>query len=71
MYMCICKGIKESDIREAGREGAVTAEDLIERLELLDEECCGICLLRMDEFEAIAAEEYAGRRRGLAEQKVG
>lgn len=54
MYMCVCKGWKESDVRQAAREDGATIEQLTSRLGLLDEDCCGLCLLRLDEFAAVA-----------------
>ena len=57
MYVCLCKGWSESDVRQAARDGDCTGESLTYRLGLLDEECCGICLTRLDEFEAIARQE--------------
>ena len=42
MYVCICNGYRESELREVAREGAVTAEDAY--LSLGDGPCCGRCL---------------------------
>jgi bacterioferritin-associated ferredoxin len=53
MYLCVCKGWKESDVRQLACEGAITTEELTERLGLFDEDCCGTCLYRLDEFEAL------------------
>lgn len=61
MYLCVCKGVKESDLRHLADHGAVTAADLIVMLGLDDEACCGLCLLRLDEFEDIVRRERQRR----------
>lgn len=42
MYVCICNGYRESELRTVAREGAVTAEDAY--LSLGEGPCCGRCL---------------------------
>jgi len=56
MYVCLCKAVTESDVREAGRAGATTATALIGALGLDSDECCGLCILDMDRFVALAAQ---------------
>jgi bacterioferritin-associated ferredoxin len=59
MYVCLCKAITESDVRQAGRSGATTAAALIGALGLDSDECCGLCILDMDRFVALAAQPDA------------
>lgn len=42
MYVCICNGYRESELRTVAREGAATAEDAY--LSLGEGPCCGRCL---------------------------
>jgi bacterioferritin-associated ferredoxin len=54
MYLCLCKGISDADVRQAARAGHVTAEALIAVLGLRDEECCGNCVENIEDFLAVA-----------------
>ena len=56
LYVCICNGYRESELREVAREGAATAEEAY--LSLGEGPCCGRCLpLAQD----IVEEERRGR----------
>ena len=57
MYICICKGIKESDVRELGQ--AITCpKKLANSLGLDDKKnCCGRCIKNISKFVALAVEE--------------
>ena len=55
MYVCLCKGLTESDVRDAARHGPANPEALITVLGLEDEDCCGRCLDRADELAALAS----------------
>ncbi|MGQ0810044.1 MAG: (2Fe-2S)-binding protein [Nitrospiraceae bacterium] len=57
MYVCLCKGLTESDVREAGQRGAVTACQLISAFGLKEDGCCGRCAKNIHEFVSIAASE--------------
>jgi bacterioferritin-associated ferredoxin len=54
MYLCLCKGITESDVREAGQEGIVMPGQLKAKFGLKDAECCGRCSRNIHEFVEIA-----------------
>lgn len=41
MYVCVCKGVTDGQIREAVREGACTVRELRARLGVTT--CCGRC----------------------------
>jgi bacterioferritin-associated ferredoxin len=58
MYMCLCKGITKSDVKRAGANGYVTPEQLTAALGLEDDDCCGSCLVTLDEFVATAQQGW-------------
>jgi bacterioferritin-associated ferredoxin len=46
MYVCLCKGLTESDVAMTARvwaESGIEPDDVIELLGLRSEECCGYC----------------------------
>jgi bacterioferritin-associated ferredoxin len=59
MYVCLCRGLKERDVRQAAREGHTTAEALVARLELDDPSCCGRCARNIRQFVLLALDECA------------
>ena len=59
MYLCLCKGVTESDVKRQARSGTTTASELIATLGLEDDECCGRCVLEIDQFVAVAMSEWA------------
>ena len=59
MYLCLCKGIKEADVVQAGRRGVLRADQLIAVFGLEDDECCGRCADDIEEFEHIALEAHS------------
>jgi len=60
MYICICKGIKESDVQELGKKGITCPEKLASSLELDDKKnCCGRCIKNISKFVALAEEEFS------------
>ena len=54
MYLCLCKGITESDVREAGRAGIVLPRQLKAKFGLKETGCCGRCSKNIYEFAQIA-----------------
>lgn len=59
MYLCVCKGIKESDIESLGRAGMTCPKQLAATLGIDDEEnCCGRCLNHIADLVAIASREH-------------
>lgn len=60
MYLCICKGIKESDVRELGQDAITCPKKLADSLGLNDKKtCCGRCVKNISKFVALAVEEAA------------
>ncbi len=57
MYLCLCKGITESDVREAGRAGVVMPCQLKAKFGLKEAGCCGRCSKNIHEFVEIASSE--------------
>ncbi len=62
MYACICRGVTEAEVRQAGRAGVVSPGALISVLGLDDDACCGQCPERVQEFVALALEGAATAR---------
>jgi len=63
MYICVCKGIKESDVRKLGQAGVTCPKKLAEALELNDKKhCCGRCIKKISIFVALAKEEAPRRQ---------
>lgn len=58
MYLCLCKGITESDVREAGRSGIVMACQLRAKFGLKESGCCGRCSKNIREFVELATTEH-------------
>lgn len=55
MYICLCKGVKESDVRQLALAGMVTAGNVVDAFGLDDEDCCGRCAKNVCELVALAA----------------
>jgi bacterioferritin-associated ferredoxin len=63
MFICICKGIKESDVRKLGQAGVTCPKKLADALELNDkQQCCGRCIKNISKFVALATEETSCRQ---------
>jgi bacterioferritin-associated ferredoxin len=58
MYLCVCTGVTESDVRRVARESYPTPEGLIRALGLDSDACCGRCALEIDRFVELALEEH-------------
>ncbi len=58
MYLCLCKGITDSDVREAGRAGLVMPCQLKTKFGLKDAGCCGRCSKDIHEFVKIATSAH-------------
>ena len=50
MYLCLCKGITESDVREAGQAGFVMPGQLKAKFGLKEAGCCARCSKNIREF---------------------
>ena len=59
MYICLCRGLTESDVQQAGRNGVVNEAELIATFGLKDTGCCGRCAKNIDELVALAAGQLA------------
>lgn len=57
MYVCLCKGITESDVRKVGRGGVLPTDLLAAMLGIDEESCCGRCARNIQELVALAASE--------------
>ena len=59
MYVCLCKGITESDVRKCGRAGCVSPEALMNVLKIDEEDGCGRCVGHMEELVTLAKTEWS------------
>ena len=57
VYVCLCRGLTERDVRRSARDGNTTAEALIADLKLDDPGCCGRCRRNVQQFVLLATEE--------------
>jgi len=55
MYVCLCRGITESDVERVGAQGLVDPETLSAALGLEDDDCCGRCAKNVQDLASIAA----------------
>ena len=62
MYICLCKGISESKIRELGLAGICSPDALARTLGLEEEDVCGRCLRNIEALTALAT--HAATLRG-------
>jgi len=58
MYLCLCKGITDSDVRNAGRAGIVMPCQIKAKFGLKDEGCCGRYSKNIQHFVELAASEH-------------
>jgi bacterioferritin-associated ferredoxin len=63
VYICLCKGITESDVRKLGCGGFLTPDMLAITLGIDEENCCGRCARNIQELVALAAGEWTCERR--------
>lgn len=54
MYVCLCKGLTESDVRGACHLAKKGPEVLTAALGLDDDDCCGRCTRNINDLVAIA-----------------
>ena len=57
MYVCLCKGLREADIRQIALNGMGSTETVVKTLGLDDEDCCGRCARNIYELVALACGE--------------
>lgn len=71
MYICICKGIKESDVRELGRAEVTCPKKLADSLGLNDKQnCCGRCIKNISKFVALAEEEASCQKSTMRSEEI-
>lgn len=59
MYLCLCKGITESEVRDAGRAGIVMPCQIKAKFGLREAGCCGRCSKNIQEFVQLATTEHS------------
>ena len=50
MYLCICKAVTVSEVREVAEAGVRDFDELAERFSLGDEDNCGTCLSVLEDL---------------------
>jgi bacterioferritin-associated ferredoxin len=50
MYVCLCKGLTETDVQRVVRDGQIGPERAISALRLDDDDCCGRCARNIHEL---------------------
>jgi bacterioferritin-associated ferredoxin len=70
VYLCLCKGLTEADVKRQARCGSRGVEALIADLGLEDDDCCGRCAMDACEFESIAAIEWESLQVGAEWQSL-
>jgi len=69
VYICLCKGISESQVRACGQAGICSADALALVLGLEEEGVCGRCIQGIEALVALATSEATVRGRpALIEQ---
>jgi len=58
MYLCLCKGITDADVRDAGRAGIVMPCQIKAKFGLKDSGCCGRCSKNIQTFVELAKNEH-------------
>jgi bacterioferritin-associated ferredoxin len=58
MYLCLCKGITDSDVRQAGQAGIVMPSQLKAKFGLKEAGCCGRCSKNIHTFVQIATSAH-------------
>lgn len=69
MYVCLCRTVTDSCLRNLGADGVTSEEGIIAALGLDHDECCGFCMDHIDQLTAIAevgAVEIARERATMA-----
>jgi bacterioferritin-associated ferredoxin len=61
VYICLCKGISESQVRELGLAGICSADALVATLGLEEEGVCGRCRRNIEALVALATREATVR----------
>ena len=59
MYICVCKGITESDVEDLGRAGITCPKQLAAALGIDDDDTCGRCFDNISDLVTIASIEHA------------
>jgi bacterioferritin-associated ferredoxin len=63
MYICLCKGISEAQVRELGQAGICSPDALAKTLGLKEEGVCGRCIRNIEALVALATREATLRGR--------
>jgi len=63
VYICLCKGISEAQVRELGLAGICSADALAAALGLEEDGVCGRCLRKIEALVALATREATLRGR--------
>jgi bacterioferritin-associated ferredoxin len=70
LYLCLCNGITEADVREAGRAGLVMPCQLKSKFRLRQDGCCGRCAKNIQDFVEIAAQGASASCHSTADRNL-
>ena len=56
MYICLCKGLTESDLLSAADAGHTGSQALVDHFGWEDKDCCGRCARNIKEIAEFSAE---------------
>jgi bacterioferritin-associated ferredoxin len=71
MYLCLCKGLTESDVQRLCHKNAQCPDAVVKTLGLEDDECCGRCARNIHEFLAFTAPSHTHHCHGEARKPTG
>lgn len=72
MYVCICRGVRESDLVQLASGRELSADMLIELLDVDSPDCCGRCVDNADSLAELANAEAARQSNETAQlQAIG
>lgn len=54
MYVCLCRQVREADVRDLGARGVTEPEALADVLQLADPSLCGRCLVDIECIAGLA-----------------
>ena len=67
MYVCMCKGVRLSELVEAAKARGADPEDLLQTFGFDDGDCCGRCAIRINNLSVMVRSELDKPKFGLGD----